>query len=142
MAARLEVYSVAGGTTIESWDPAVLDTAGADRSSLPDLEGYVSASDADEQALFDVLGAVADLTAVDARAHGAGHIGSSQVGDLTAKLRTLAAREAGLPASWLSSLAAAAGKVEHRGADLAWRMRYDTGGSGDAGPEEFPTAWS
>lgn len=107
-----------------------------------DVTGFVSASDADEQALFEVLTAVADATAVDARAHGSGAVQAADVGELGARLRTLAARHSGVAAAWLSSLASTVGKVEHRGSALAWTMRYDLGGSGDSGAEEFPTAWS
>ena len=142
MAARLEIYAVDHGTHLEGWDPVVLAAEGADRSQLPDLEGFVSASDDDEGALFEVLSEVADHTAVDARTHGGGTVAATALGELGARLRSLAAGASGLAGAWLSSLAAAVGKVEHRGATLGWLMRYDLGGSSDAGPEEFPTTWS
>jgi hypothetical protein len=142
MAARLEIYAVAEGTTISSYDPVRLEIEGADRSHLPDLEGFISASDEDEQELFEVLTAVADLTAVDVRILGAGVVATSEVIDLGAKLRLLASRRSGVSGAWLSSLAATVGKVERRATSLAWRMRYDMAGAGDSGPEEFPTTWS
>lgn len=142
MAARLDIFAVDEGTHLETWEPAALDAEGADRTHLPDLEGFVSASDDDEETLFEVLGEIADHTGLDARAQGTGTVTAAALADLDAKLRGLAASNVDLPGSWLSSLVAAVGKVEHRGAALGWRMRYDQGGSADAGAEEFPTGWS
>lgn len=142
MAARVDIYAIDDGEHLETWDAADLEAEGADRSHLPDLEGFVSASDDDEEALFEVLGDVAEHTGVDARTQGAGSVRTADLAALAAKLRSLAADEEGLAGSWLSSLAAAVGKVDQRGTALGWRTRYDQGGSADAGAEEFPTAWS
>jgi hypothetical protein len=142
MAARLDIFAVAEGTHLETWEREALDAASADRSELPDLEGFVSASDEDEEALFELLGDIAEHTVVDARAQGTGTVPGSRLPELGSHLRGLAAKAKGPAGSWLPSLADSVGKVEQRGAALGWRMQYDLGGSTDAGPEEYPTAWS
>ena len=44
---------------------------------------------------------------------------------------------------WARKVLEAAASVQARGAvSLAWRLRYDVGGSVDDGPDEFPTSWS
>ena len=141
MAARLDIFAVAEGTHLETWEREALDAEGADHSALPDLEGFVSASDDDEEALFELLAHVAEHTAVDARAQGTGTVPGAHLAELESHLRGLEAGDE-LTRSWLASLAASVVKVEQRGAALGWRMQYDLGGSADAGPEEYPTAWS
>lgn len=155
MAARLELYGVVDGHHLAHYEDDVLaaaeDAAGASASpAQPSFLGFVSASDQDEQLLYDVLSAVAEHTAIDARAHGHGLVTAADLADTTACLRAfatelpgelqLADAERATAQEWLASLAAGAAKAD--GALLAWRMHYDRGGSTDDGPDEFPTAHS
>lgn len=155
MAARLELYGVVDGHHLEHYDDDVLAaaeaSAGADASAAqPSFLGFVSASDEDEQLLYDVLSAVAEHTAIDARTHGHGLVPAADLADTTSCLTSfatelpselqLAAGEQVTAQEWLASLAAGAAKAG--GTQLAWRMHYDRGGSTDDGPDEFPTAHS
>ena len=156
MAARLELYGVVDGHHLEHYEDDVLAAAeaaaGAGASpAQPSFLGFVSASDADEQLLFDVLSVVAQYTAIDARTHGRGLVPATDREDTAT---CLAAFSAALPAEltlaegeqttaqeWLATLAAGVNAADPA-TQVAWRMHYDRGGSADDGPDEFPTAHS
>ena len=168
MAARLELYGVVDGHHLEHYDDDVLLDAQRDAPSPTEVQqgaavtpataerplfvGFVSASDADEQLLFDVLSAVAGNTAIDAREHGCGMVPDDDLANTTNRLLRLRASppselsfapgEAAIANGWLGALAMGAQLAAQEGTALTWRMHYDRGGSTDDGPDEFPTGHS
>jgi hypothetical protein len=113
--------------------------------------GYVSANDADEQLLFDLLGLVSERTgSFDPRTQGDGLLRSTEVASVGAVLEAISdadldrlGRDHARPARiWLETLISALGSAQGDGRPLAWHTRYDRGGSVDDGPDEFPTAWA
>jgi hypothetical protein len=115
------------------------------------LLGYVSASDTDEQLLFDLLGLLAERTrSFDAREQGAGLLTAEDVASVGTILEAVSdadldrlGRNHAVPARiWLETLISALALASELGLGLVWRTRYDRGGSVDDGPDEFPTAWA
>jgi hypothetical protein len=141
MAARLELYAVSDGKTLYGYDPVAHLAASA--AGVPPPRGYVSANDEDEQRLFDLLTEAAIQSSLDARTHGSGRIGRDDLPRLVEELGLLAARaKDDLEQQWSRAMADCVGSIANEGVAVAWRMRYDRGGSVDDGPDEFPTSWS
>lgn len=168
MAARLELYGVIDGLHLEHYEDDVLAAAqeGAPRpvevqqgqairpatEDCPLFAGFVSASDDDEQALFDLLGTVAEHTGLDARQQGSGVVPLADAGDVFGRLndllaeanqaRPVSATEITTSEGWLGALTMSTQLVATQQNALGWRMHYDRSGSTDDGPDEFPTAHS
>ena len=127
MAARLELFAVAGDDDLRS-------------------EGFVSASDDDEQSLFELLADISSRTPLDVQAHGSGRVPADVLPGVLAELQEVVdehAHDSGeLIQQWARKVLEFVASVQSRGSALAWEMRYDVGGSLDDGPDEFPTSWS
>lgn len=119
-------------------------------TAVPDdlrLLGYVSADDDDEVLLFGLLGELAETGDIDARSEGTGFVPSADVPGLVSRLVRInlddVAREPAedieVLVGWRDCITASL-----RAADtgVAWRMRYDRGGTTDDGDDEFVTAWT
>ena len=110
------------------------------------LEGFVSASDDDEQSLFELLTDISSRTPLAVQAHGSGRVPNDVVRVVLTELQEIVDEHAhdssALIQQWARKILETAASVQARGAALAWQMRYDVGGSLDDGPDEFPTSWS
>jgi hypothetical protein len=155
MAVRVECYAVPDGLHLEIEEDAELDAilAGAHSGAVNDdgvrFLGYVSANDNDEQMLFDLLGVLAERSGLfDARTQGAGVMRAREVaavmsvGDLSDRDLAALGGDDDCPArSWLTTLLLSMAMATTLELGVAWRTRYDRGGSVDDGVDEFPTAW-
>ncbi|HEU0131201.1 MAG TPA: hypothetical protein VFQ85_09455 [Mycobacteriales bacterium] len=144
MAARLELFAIADDDRLARH---VIDAHG---TAVPDdlhLLGYVSADDDDETLLFGLLGELAETGDLDARSEGTGFIPSADVPGLVSRLCRIhlndVVAEPGddldVLLGWRDAIAASLGAATTA---VAWRMRYDRGGSADDGPDEFTTGWA
>jgi len=120
-------------------------------ASLGRLLGSVSASDSDEQLLFDLLGLLGERTgSFDARGQGDGLLLAAEVVGVGAILEAVSdsdldelGRDHARPARiWLETLISSMASAAELGVAMVWQTRYDRGGSVDDGPDEFPTAWA
>jgi hypothetical protein len=144
MAARLELFAIADDDRLGRH---VIDEHG---TAVPDdlhLLGYVSADDDDEVLLFGLLGELAETGDIDARAEGTGFVPSADVPGLVSRLVRInlddVAREPAedieVLAGWRDAITAS---LRAATTGVAWRMRYDRGGTTDDGDDEFVTAWA
>lgn len=144
MAARLEFFALDDGDRLARH---VIDAHG---TTVPDglvLLGFVSADDDDEAILFGLLGELAETGDIDARAEGTGFIGAADVPGLVSRLDRIdlddVVREPGddldVLVGWRDAIKTS---VCAATSAVAWRMRYDRGGTSDDGADEFVTGWS
>ncbi|MCU1374792.1 MAG: hypothetical protein JWO68_2078 [Actinomycetia bacterium] len=150
MAARIDFYAVTGPVQLAGADDTDFAAADTDGSPLRST-GFVSASDADEELLFALFSDVANRSDLDAVTQGCGVIAAADVAAVAAVLASATAaqldalapgvNEHEVAQHWVTSAARAALSALSSDAALAWRTRYDKGGSADDGPLEFPTAW-
>jgi hypothetical protein len=144
MAARLELFAIADDDRLARH---VIDAHG---TAVPDdlhLLGYVSADDDDESLLFGLLGELAETGDLDARAEGTGFVPSADVPGLVSRLARIdlgdvvaePGEDLDVLTGWRDAIAAS---LRSATSAVAWRMRYDRGGSTDDGDDEFTTAWS
>jgi hypothetical protein len=151
MAARIDFYAVTGPVQLAGADDTAFAAADTDGSPLRST-GFVSASDADEELLFALFSDVANRSDLDAVTQGCGVIPAVDVAAVAAilasatsgHLATLApgVKEHEVARCWILSAAKAALSALSSDAGLAWRTRYDKGGTTDDGPLEFPTGHS
>lgn len=151
MAARLDLYSLPDGHHPEWFGDGALVRAQDPVTSVevpgaPVFLGFVSASDADEQSLFDVLGSVADLLPeVDPRVQGYGFVPAESMASAVAAIALVAkdhARATGAERGWIDTLVSCLERSASDDNSLGWQTRYDRSGTPDDGPDEFATAWS
>jgi hypothetical protein len=150
MAARIDFYAVTGAVRLAGSDDTDFATAGEDGSPLQPT-GFVSASDADEELLFALFSDVAARSDLNAVVEGAGVVAADDVAAVAAVLASATAAqldgvapgatEHELAQHWVTAAARAALGALSAGGALAWRTRYDRGGTADDGALEFPTAW-
>jgi hypothetical protein len=150
MAARIDFYAVVATVRLAGADDDDFASAGEEGSSL-DPVGFVSAADTDEELLFALFSDVAGRSDLNAVTEGAGVVPAEQVGAVAAVLATATAAqldkvapgaaEHELAQNWITAAARAALAALSAGTPLAWRTRYDRGGTTDDGPLEFTTAW-
>lgn len=144
MAARLEFFAIDDDDRLARH---VIDEHG---TSVPDglvLLGYVSADDDDEAILFGLLGELAETGDIDARAEGTGFVSSADVPGLVSRLCRInladVVKEPGedldVLTGWRDAIHAS---LTGATTAVAWRMRYDRGGSVDDGEDEFVTGWA
>ncbi|MCU1487706.1 MAG: hypothetical protein JWN67_4452 [Actinomycetia bacterium] len=151
MAVRIDFYAVTGPVKLGGAEDHDFDAAGTDGSPLRPT-GFVSASDDDEQLLFALFSDVADRSDLDAVTEGSGVIRAGDVASTAAVLASASSEvldhvapggaQHDLAQHWVTAAARAALAALSSDAPLAWHTRYDTAGSPDDGPLEFPTAWS
>ncbi len=136
MALRVDLYAVDPALDLETVDVALLSAGGADGMTWL---GFVSASDADEGALVELLTCVADLGCLA----GAGVEGVGPMSDQVdaACLPRVAALTVAGPAEWRDVVAGAMAAVVDSGDHLGWWTRFDRGGSVADGAHEWATAW-
>jgi hypothetical protein len=144
MAARLEFFAMDDDDRLARH---VIDAHG---TAVPDdlvLLGFVSADDDDENMLFWLLGELAEAGDIDARAEGTGFVGSTDVPGLVSRLDRIhlgdileePGEDLDLLVAWRDAIVASLGSARTA---VAWRMRYDRGGTVDDGDDEFVTAWA
>jgi hypothetical protein len=144
MAARLEFFAMDDDDRLGRH---VVDAHG---TSVPDdltLLGYVSADDDDEELLFGLLGELAETGDIDARSEGTGFVPSADVPALVTRLCRIRLEDVvkdpgedlDVITGWRDAIAVS---LESATSGVAWRMRYDRGGTTDDGDDEFVTAWA
>jgi hypothetical protein len=144
MAARLEFFGIDDDDRLARH---VIDEHG---TTVPDdlvLLGYVSAADADEEILVGLLGELAETGDIDARSQGTGFVGSADVPGLVSRLGRIdlddvveePGKDRDVLAGWRDAIAASLASATSA---VAWRMRYDRGGTADDGADEFVTGWT
>jgi hypothetical protein len=137
VALRVDLYAVDPTLDLETVDVAHLSAGGVDRMTWL---GFVSASDADESALVDLLMCVADLGCLaGAGVQGVGPM-SDQV-DAACVARVAALTVAG-PAEWRDVVVGAMTAVLDSGDHLGWWTQFDRGGSVADREHEWATAWA
>jgi hypothetical protein len=136
MALRIDLYAVDPDVDLETIDLDVV----AEPGGVTWL-GLVSASDADEDGLIDLLRRTADVGILDgADVQGVGP--SSEVVDPRSVPRLAAVLADGEPMSgWRDTLLTAIERVLAADRHLGWRTRFDRGGSPADGAEEWTTEW-
>lgn len=144
MAARLEFFGIDDDDRLGRH---VIDEHG---TAVPDdlvLLGYVSADDDDEELLFGLLAELAETGDIDARSEGTGFVASAGVPALVTRLCRIhledVVKEPGedldVLTGWREAIAVS---LKSATSAVAWRMRYDRGGTTDDGDDEFATAWA
>ena len=144
MAARLEFFGIDDDDRLGRH---VLDEHG---TAIPDdlvLLGYVAADDDDEEILFGLLAELAETGDIDARSEGTGFVVSADVPALVSRLCRIdlgdVVKEPGedldVLSGWRDAIAAS---LTSATSAVAWRMRYDRGGTADDGADEFTTGWA
>jgi hypothetical protein len=144
MAARLELFA------IDDDDRLARHVVDAHGTAVPDdlvLLGYVSADDDDEDLLFALLGELAETGDIDARAEGTGFVPSADVPGLVSHLDRVrlddVVKEPGedldVVTGWRDAITASLTEAK---TGVAWRMRYDRGGTANDGDDEFVTGWA
>ncbi|MET0324263.1 MAG: hypothetical protein ABW219_03495 [Ilumatobacteraceae bacterium] len=136
MALRIDLYAVDPEVDLESID---LDVVAEPRGVA--WLGLVSASDADEDRLIDLLRRAADAGCLDGAAvQGVGP--ASEIVDPASVRRFAAVPADDEPvAAWRDTLLAAIERVVAGDRHLGWRTRYDRGGSLADGTDEWITEW-
>lgn len=142
MAVRIDLYAVGGGVDLE--------TLGADQlAARPEAPaehvtwaGFVSAADADEDELTDLLGRIAATGVLGgASQHGVGPQ-TEEVDEAAVALVATVTAGTDHARAWRDTIAAAVRATAEAGHRLGWWTRYDRGGSISDGDDEWPTAWS
>lgn len=142
MAMRVDLYAVADGFDLETLGPDELAARPAAPAQNVTWVGFVSAADADEDALGQLLQLVADAGCLPgAVAHGVGPSTEDLDESCATRVRTLAADD-DPQTGWLDTLADALGATAGAACRLGWWTRYDRAGTASDGPDEWPTAWS
>ena len=137
MALRVDLYAVDPTLDLEAVDVARMSAGDVDRMTWL---GFVSASDADEGSLVDLLIRAADLGCLA----GAGVQGVGPVSDKVdpaCVTRVAALTVAGPPES-RDVVVQAMTAVLDSGDHLGWWTRFDRGGSVADGENEWATAWA
>jgi hypothetical protein len=151
MAVRVDLFAAPATLPLDQRDGALdAATGGSANGSVHHL-GFVSANDADEQTMFDVLSLIGDHCGVFAATmQGIGVVPAGDVVGVRRLVDEMTDRDLdhsrvdrnGPARVWIETIISAMAGAIARGESLVWRTRYDVGGSIDDGPDEFPTAWA
>jgi hypothetical protein len=144
MAARLEFFALADDDRLARH---VLEEHGTRMPDDLELLGYVSADDDDESILVCLLEELAETGDIDARTEGTGFVRAADVPGLVSRLCRInlddvvkdPGEDLDVLGGWRDAITASLGAAT---AAVAWRMRYDRGGTADDGDDEFVTGWS
>lgn len=144
MAARLEFFALDGDDPIAE---NVLHDLGTTVPVDLSMLGFVSADDEDEATLYGLLGELAETGDFDPRTQSTGYLSAAEVAGLLGRFSrvhvedvvTEAGEDLEMIVGWRDAIRTS---LTATTVGVAWRMRYDRGGSVDDGDDEFVTGWS